>query len=171
MIKFTEQNLLEVEAEYIVNAENYIGWMGGILGRLFESNGVAETIHYHTKGKVERSSKRYCLTHRVKVGDNFITHADGLKFKGVIHVVTVWLPGFLSSKKTVEKAIKKLLQTCEEQKIKSVVLTGLGTGTGHVSYEKVAELYSKYLQDSSTVFIIADKNKIFIEKIKEKCSN
>lgn len=171
MIKFSEKDILSIEADYIVNAANSVGWMGGILGRIFKSNGVAETIHYFTKGKVERTTQLYSLKNRVRVGDVFVTHAGNLSFKGIIHVVTVWFPGFLSSPKTVERGIKNLVKLCEEQNIETVVLTGLGTGTGMVSIDKVAHLYCKYLKNTKTTFIIADKNKLFIEKIKEIYSN
>lgn len=46
MIKHFYGNVIDIDAEILINASNAQGYMGGILGRFFKLKGVAETIHY-----------------------------------------------------------------------------------------------------------------------------
>lgn len=165
VIKDTE--LIEVQAEYIVNPANSIGWMGGVIARHFLSRGVAEYIHYHSKGLVEKESKRICFPKVKRTGDLFVTDAYGLPFKGVIHLVTVPFPGIFSSEKIIEKCLINLVSYCKDNEVQSVVLTGLGTGVGRVRVEKVASLMNKWLKSTDTKFIIADKNLHFLNLIED----
>lgn len=50
-------------ADAIVNASNGIGYMGGERGIIIRGNGVAESIHYISIGRVEELSKAISSKH------------------------------------------------------------------------------------------------------------
>lgn len=52
-MKLVKANITKVVADVIVNAANAWVYMGGWLGRYVLLPGVAESIHYETKGVVE----------------------------------------------------------------------------------------------------------------------
>jgi len=48
-MKVFKGDISDAEAEIIVNAANRIGFMGGWIGRIYKTKGVAESIHYHRR--------------------------------------------------------------------------------------------------------------------------
>lgn len=165
MIAYFQGDITEARADVIVNAANGIGFMGGVLGRLFKFSGVAESIHYHTKGVVEREALKEVFRRRPWVGDVYVTSAANLEAKYIFHAVTMYLPGTLSSAKIIEKCLKNIICKAVEMKIHSVAIPALGAGTGLVKIHKVAWLYRKYLIDSDMEFIIVDPTGRFIETL------
>lgn len=120
MITHIEGNILDVNAEILVNASNGKGWMGGLIGRFIPLKGVAETIHFNDP-TIERIAKKEAKVKQPKCGDIFVTSAGKLNFKkGIIHAVTMHEPGQTSNLETIRTCIKNILFYCEENKIKSV---------------------------------------------------
>lgn len=58
--KIINQDITRVKADILVNESNGIGFMGGLIGKYIKTKGVAEAIHYATKGAVEKEAKRAC---------------------------------------------------------------------------------------------------------------
>jgi len=128
--------------DIVVNAANGIGWMGGILGRFIKLSGVAESIHYATKGNVEREVRRQ---HRFsRPGDVFFTQGYGIGKIGIIHAVTMQLPGWWTKEKTVRTLLPKIMQLAKEKGAKSIAMPYLGCGTGHLKQERVNEIYNAF---------------------------
>jgi O-acetyl-ADP-ribose deacetylase (regulator of RNase III) len=168
MITYFKGDISDVKAEAIVNAANAIGYMGGWLGKKIKHQGVAESIHYHTTGVVEKEAKKVVWKTRPKVGQIYITSAANLEADYIFHAVTMFFPGTLSSIATVEKCILSLLETIKQYDVKSIAIPALGTGTGQVDKEEVAKLYKKYFsnQEELTV-IIVDPSGNFINLVKK----
>lgn len=160
--------LFSLKAQCFVNPANALGWMGGWLGKTFHSSGIAEAIHYETKGAVEKEAKRLCRKRWMRRGDLFVTSSSILPYESIIHVVTVQFPGWRSSKKVVERCLQQLVDYCETNQIKDCVITGIGTGVGGVNPEHVGELFHLYLEPSNTVFYVTDKNELFLRSIEGK---
>lgn len=168
MISFFKRDITEVEAEVIVNAANGIGFMGGWIGKKIKSSGVAESIHYHTKGVVEKEARKAIKKKLSKVGGLYITSAANLKADYIFHAVTMFLPGTISNIYIVEKCIISIIDKAKEMGIKSIAIPALGTGTGKVNKRKVAEIYIKHFEENSDIeWIIVDPKGDFIDVFKK----
>lgn len=147
----------------VVNASNGIGFMGGKAGIRRRRPGVAESIHYATKGLVEREAKHVCRAHSTlgyKPGSVFVTQSHGLNCRHVIHAVTMRFPGTYSSLKTVKALLPKVLEQARALGVRSLAIPLLGTGTGHVDPNKVLALYQDLLgtvQDMNIYVLLYQK--------------
>ena len=137
-------DICETDCDVLVNASNGIGYMGGKAGIRKRLPGVAESIHYLTAGQVEAEAKavtRSISPLGVAPGNVFVTAAPGLKCRHIIHAVTMRLPGTLSRMSTVVELLPRILQQARQLGASTIAIPLLGTGTGHLSQEKVLELY------------------------------
>lgn len=153
-------DISDVEAQVIVNAANRIGFMGGIIGRYFKDKGIAESLHYHTKGKIEKEARNYSWTHRLKRGDVYVTNAYNLKAEYIFHAITMTLPGTWSNIRVIELCLENLILLIKEKQIMSIAIPLLGTGVGGVPKDKVCQLYEEKLSNLQKVkIIIVDPSK------------
>lgn len=142
MLIFKQGNIVNATEDIVVNAANGIGWMGGLLGRFFHLSGVAESIHYATKGKVEKEVRR---SHRFsRPGDVFFTQGYGIGKLGIIHAVTMQIPGWWTKEQTVIELLPKIVDIAKEKGAKSIALPYLGCGTGHLNRRRVRRMYIEY---------------------------
>lgn len=168
MITYFQGDISDVKAESIVNAANAIGYMGGWLGKKIKHQGVAESIHYHTTGVVEKEARKVVWKTRPKVGQVYVTSAAILEATYIFHAVTMFFPGTISSLSVVEKCILSLLDTIKQYDVKSIAIPALGTGTGRVDKKEVAKLYKKYFSNQEELtIIIVDPSGHFINLIEK----
>lgn len=167
MIECRIGKIEEFEADAIVNASNGIGYMGGLLGRFIRLEGVAESLHYVSKGKIEKEAKQVVKTMIIQPGTVFDTSAGGLKAKRIFHAVTMNKPGQKSSLDIVEKCLKEIINYSHCFQFQTVSIPALGTGTGRVSKKEVARLYYQYLTRESIKFIVIDPSGEFNGYIQE----
>lgn len=168
MITYFQGDISDVKAESIVNAANAIGYMGGWLGKKIKHQGVAESIHYHTTGVVEKEARKVVWKTRPKVGQVYVTSAATLEATYIFHAVTMFFPGTISSLSVVEKCILSLLDTIKQYDVKSIAIPALGTGTGRVDKKEVAKLYKKYFSNQEELtIIIVDPSGHFINLIEK----
>lgn len=154
MIQRIKGNVIEVEADLLVNAANSKGWMGGLLGRFIPMRGVAETIHY-TDPSIEKAAKKEARKQNVGCGDVFLTSSGSLGFpSGVLHAVTMEKPGQTSAIGVVERCLENIVRFCEEERVKTAAMPLLGTGTGKVNEGEVLRLYESKLEKSEVLFYI-----------------
>ena len=142
-------DICETTCDAIVNASNGIGFMGGILGTMIRFSGVAESLHYLSGGKIEKAAKKACWKHSLlgfAPGSVFVTPAFGLNCEYILHAVTMRLPGTLSSLRTVRALLPKILEQARAMNLTSLAIPLLGTGTGHVSKERVLALYQEVFE-------------------------
>lgn len=167
VIKKNEKST-SIQADYLVNPSNVLGWMGGWVGKAFRISGVPGAIQFESKGEVEKESKLICRQNRMERGDLFLTHPSNLPYKAILHVITVQYPGLPSSAKVVETCLQNLVSFCKDHRVNDVVITGIGTGVGRVDPKVVAKLFVEYLEPSDTVFYVTDKNVAFLDDISEQ---
>lgn len=154
MIKHFYGNVIDIDAEILINASNAQGYMGGILGRFFKLKGVAETIHY-AEPSIEKIAKKEFKKRTFQCGDILHTNSGRLPFsKGIIHAVTMKKPGQTSNTGIIKECLNNILAFCKEKNVKSAALPLLGAGTGRVDKDEVIQLYESMLQDSDTLFKI-----------------
>lgn len=157
MITFVKDDIACVEADVIVNAANGIGFMGGFIGRFFKLKGVAESLHYHSKGKIERLAKKEVKKKKPKKGEVYVTPAESLKAKWIFHAVTMKRPGTWSYIETVETCLQNIIMEAKRLDVKTIAIPGLGTGTGGLKLSEVIPLYKKYLEvETDLTFILVD---------------
>jgi len=155
MITHTGLNVLDIEAELLINAANGKGWMGGVIGRFVRLKGVAESIHY-VDPSIERLAKKEAKRLQVKCGDVFLTDSGKLGFpKGILHAVTMDRPGQISNLNIIESCLKNILKFCSEKNINTVAIPLLGTGTGKLQKFDVLDLYQDMLKSSNTLFNVS----------------
>lgn len=150
------------KADVIVNAANATGWMGGFLGRFILFKGVAEALHYATKGSLEKEAKRIAKTTKAKAGDVFVTESrKPLNSVFVFHACTMDQRGQKSSLEVVERCVIRIDELCQELAVKSIILPYLGCGTGGLNTADVLKLYRKHLAGKPyTVTLSHPKGKI-----------
>lgn len=152
MIEFISGEIPYIEGDLLINAANGRGWMGGVIGRLFKSVGVAQSIHY-ADPSIEKITKKLFRDKRVSVGDTVHTTAGKLNYScGILHAITMAEPGQSSSLDIVAKCLDNMLSYCDKNKIEVVVIPLLGTGVGGLNKESVLDLYEKKLENSRTTF-------------------
>lgn len=164
------QNIAKTKADIIVNAANGIGFMGGWIGKYIPFKGVAESLHYQSKGSIEKEAKRKAKktpwVPRIfwgrSPGECYVTGAGNLSATWIIHAVTMRYPGMPTSTTTVKKLLPVILQTARSLGAKSVAIPLLGTGTGGLNPEKVLAIYQdffKTVSDIDVLIILFDEKK------------
>jgi O-acetyl-ADP-ribose deacetylase (regulator of RNase III) len=152
MYKIINADICKIKADAIVNASNGIGYMGGWIGKNIKLKGIAESINYATKGKVEKEAKKICRHKKYlprylcgyKPGEVFITGAANLYAENIIHAVTMRFPGMHSNIKIIQQLLPKIISEAHKINAKSIAIPLLGTGTGGISKTKVIALYKKF---------------------------
>ncbi|MFQ5900724.1 MAG: macro domain-containing protein [Thermodesulfobacteriota bacterium] len=125
-IDVSEGSILEADTDCIVNAGNSGGYMGG---------GVAAVIKRVAGREVEDEA----ITNApIPIGEAVLTNAGKTRFKGIIHVPTMKLPGMRSSVENVAQGTRAALHLAEKSGFKSMAIPGLGTGVGCVEKEDAA---------------------------------
>ena len=153
MIKVVHGDITEAKTDIIVNAANGIGFMGGWIGKYMKLPGVAESIHFVTKGSVEREakkkSKKVVWLSRIicghSAGEIYVTHAGSLSSKWIVHAVTMRYPGMKTTLHTVDTLLTKIVQEGRLLQARSVAIPLLGAGTGGLQAESVLDLYDRRL--------------------------
>ncbi len=153
-IKIVKCSITNIQVDIIVNASNGIGYMGGKLGLIKELPGVAESIHYRTKGAVEIEAKESCK--KIKwlprwlggslPGDVFVTAAGSLKIPYIIHAVTMRYPGQKSKLSIIKALLPKIEEKAIELGARTIAIPLLGTGKGGLDTKEVLKIYTEYFE-------------------------
>ena len=153
-IHTVQGDICQASCDVIVNASNGIGFMGGLIGLVWKCAGVAESIHYATRGKVEREAILKCLRHYIigyMPGSVFVTGAYNLNCRFILHAVTMYLPGTFSTLGTVRRLLPKILQEARSLGARTIAIPLLGTGVGRLKPEKVMALYEEAFSGTDDV--------------------
>ncbi|MDT7864669.1 MAG: macro domain-containing protein [Thermoproteota archaeon] len=145
-------DLLEEEAEAIVNPANSLMIMGG---------GVAGIIKKKGGEEIEEEAKKYAP---VEVGKAIITKAGKLKFKYVIHSPTMERPAMLTTFEKVYKATLAALESAYNHGIKKVSFPAMGTGVGGLSYSEAAKAMLSAIKDFLEKFTIEEIKIVLLNK-------
>lgn len=136
MIRYTTGNLLEAEAEALVNTVNTVGVMG---------KGIALQFAERYKANLKRY-KEACEKGELVVGQLLVTtDADMNEERTIINFPTKKDWKHRSSYTYIEDGLKALSTLIKERNIKSIALPPLGCGNGGLIWEKVKPMIEQHL--------------------------
>jgi O-acetyl-ADP-ribose deacetylase (regulator of RNase III) len=146
MIEFTKGNLLEAEAEALVNTVNTVGVMGKGVALMFKE-AFPENFHAYESA---------CKRNEVRTGRMFVTHSQRLGGRAQ------WIINFPTKEKWfqpsrydwIEDGLKDLKRVIAENAIHSVALPPLGAGNGRLKWDRVKPMIEEALGDLQGVRVI-----------------
>lgn len=146
-------DLTKQKADALCNPANSLMYMGG---------GAAGALKRMGGEEIEREALKHAP---VPVGKATATTAGKLQARWVIHSPTMERPVMQTTGKKVYLATKAALECAEQAGAESIVLPGMGTGVGGMSYEGAAEAMIKALKGFSLAaksikrIVLCDLNK------------
>jgi O-acetyl-ADP-ribose deacetylase (regulator of RNase III) len=131
MITYTKGNLLEADAEALVNTVNTVGVMGKGVALMFKEA-------FPDNFKVY---ERACENKEVQLGKMFVTErASLIGPKWIINFPTKGHWKYPSKLEWVERGLDDLRRIIEEYKIHSIAIPPLGSGNGGLGWKVVRQL-------------------------------
>lgn len=128
MIRYTQGNLLDAQAEAVVNTVNEIGVMGKGIALL-----IREAFPASAKTYIDASKRK-----EVRVGKMLVTQAsDLLGPRWIIHFPTKKHWRHPSKMEWVREGLRDLARVVTEKQIKSIALPPLGCGNGGLEWTQV----------------------------------
>lgn len=160
MIQYKNDNLLESEAEALVNTVNTVGVMGKGIALQFKNQ-------YPNNYKLY---KQACKLNEVKVGKMFVTEESSLLGgkKTIINFPTKTDWRKPSEYEYIELGLRDLVEIIKENKIKSVAIPPLGAGNGGLDWNRVKTLMEQYLKDIDCTIFIYQPNSTVLEVLKKE---
>jgi O-acetyl-ADP-ribose deacetylase (regulator of RNase III) len=160
MIQFKQANLLESDAQAIVNTVNTVGVMG---------KGIALQF----KNQYPQNYKLYaaaCKAKEVVVGKMFVTEETSLLGgkKIIINFPTKTDWRKPSEYSYIENGLQDLVKVIEDKNIKSIAIPPLGAGNGGLDWNKVKELIEQHLTHLDCEVQIYQPNAIIQEALKKE---
>lgn len=138
MITFKQGNLLESDAEALVNTINTVGVMGKGIALMFKERFPANFDAYAAA----------CKEKRVKIGEMFVTEnreLDGPRWIVNFPTKTHWRTK--TKPEWIQDGLRDLIEVIREKNIRSVALPPLGCGNGGLDWLEVRPLIEAALQD------------------------
>ncbi len=160
MIHYKTGNLLESDAEALVNTVNTVGVMG---------KGIALQF----KNMFPNNFKLYsqaCKNKEVKVGQLFVTEDESLLSgkKVIINFPTKTNWRLPSEYLYIELGLTELVKVIREKGIKSIAIPPLGAGNGGLDWSKVKQILERYLNDIDCQIYIYEPNAAIKEVLKNE---
>ncbi|KUJ57575.1 type II toxin-antitoxin system antitoxin DNA ADP-ribosyl glycohydrolase DarG [Chryseobacterium aquaticum] len=159
MIHYITGNLLDSDAEALVNTVNTVGVMG---------KGIALQF----KNAFPNNFKKYseaCKHKELKVGQLLVTEENILSGKKIIinfPTKTNWrLP---SEYEYIESGLQELVKVIKDKNIKSIAIPPLGAGNGGLDWNKVKPILEKYLSQIKAEVFIYEPNATVREVLKKE---
>ena len=165
MVKAEKGNLLESIEKFgldgILSAANGKGPMG---------KGIAGAIKREGGDEIQADAYAVCKAEDPQEGDAYSTIAGSLEEEGIkkiIHSVTMKQPGGRTSVEICGKAFESALKLAEEEGIKNLGCTALGTGVGGLDAREVARIMLPLAQKSKINVAFMDFNADFIDELQK----
>ncbi|WP_347051560.1 type II toxin-antitoxin system antitoxin DNA ADP-ribosyl glycohydrolase DarG [Flavobacterium olei] len=160
MIQYRNDNLLESEAEALVNTVNTVGVMGKGIALQFKNQ-------YPNNYKLYKNA---CKLKEVQIGKMFVTEEISLLGgkKIIINFPTKADWRKPSEYEYIEAGLKDLVKIVKEKKIKSIAIPPLGAGNGGLDWNKVKILMEKYLEGIDSKIFIYQPNSTVLEVLKKE---
>lgn len=128
MIVFTQGNLLEADADALVNTVNTVGVMGKGVALMFKEAFPENFKAYEAA----------CKRQEVRVGQMFVTERQQLMGpKWIINFPTKKHWRNPSKMEWIEEGLKDLKRVIEEHDIRSIAIPPLGSGNGGLDWQQV----------------------------------
>ncbi|RZJ70256.1 MAG: Appr-1-p processing protein [Flavobacterium sp.] len=160
MIRYIEGNILESNAEALVNTVNTMGVMGKGLALQFKKE-----FPYNYK-----VYQKACKDKAFDIGELIITEEESLLYgtKTIIDLPTKTDWRKPSEYNYIETGLQKLASEIKGKNIKSVAIPSLGTGHGGLDWHKVKNLIEITLKDIDSDIQIYLPNYVIREAMKEE---
>jgi O-acetyl-ADP-ribose deacetylase (regulator of RNase III) len=145
MIRYTQGNLLDADAQALVNTVNTVGVMGKGIALMF-------------KEAFPENFRRYsaaCKDHQVEVGRMFVTErSELLGPKWIINFPTKKHWRHPSKLQWINEGLDDLRRVIEEKEIQSIAIPPLGSGNGGLEWPVVRREIEAKLSDMEGVDIV-----------------
>ncbi|WP_291722272.1 macro domain-containing protein [Bernardetia sp.] len=144
-MNYTKGNILESNAEVIINPVNMVGVMGKGLALQFK-----QKFPYNYK-----VYKEACQNKTIDVGKLLLVDESSLERKKfIINFPTKKHWRSASKIEYVEEGLKDLVKIINENNFGSIAIPALGCGLGGLDWEDVKLLLEKYLKELENIEII-----------------
>ena len=159
MIHYKSANLLDSEAEALVNTVNTVGIMGKGIALQFKNQ-------FPNNYKLYASA---CKANEITIGKLFVTEENSLLGgrKIIINFPTKTDWKKPSEYSYIERGLIDLVKIIKEKGIRSVAIPPLGAGNGGLDWNKVKVLLEKHLSVSDCDIFIYQPN-AFIQEVLKK---
>jgi O-acetyl-ADP-ribose deacetylase (regulator of RNase III) len=157
MIRFVKGNLLDSEAEALVNTVNTVGVMGKGLALQFKEQFPENYRKY----------REVCKANSFRVGQVFATIEHTVSGDKVIinfPTKTTWREP--SRYAYIEEGLAALKKLLIEKGIKSVAIPPLGTRNGGLDWDRVRQMMVDSLSDIECDIVIYEPNEVIIDRMK-----
>ena len=160
MIRYTTGNILESEAQAIINTVNTVGVMGKGIALQFKKAFINNFKAY----------AEACKRNEVKVGKLFITIDSNLSSgeKTIINFPTKTHWRKPSEYSYIESGLDALIRAISDHNIQSVAIPPLGAGNGGLEWGKVKRIIEDKLDDLDTEVIVYEPSTAIREKLKKE---
>ncbi len=158
MIHYTIGNILESDAQALVNTVNTIGVMGKGIALQFKKAYPNNFNAYQNA----------CKYKEIAIGNLFVYKDSNLDSgeKIIINFPTKQDWRKPSEYIFIEKGLDNLVQIIEKEKIKSIALPPLGAGNGGLEWEKVKKIIEQKLKDLDVEIFIYEPTREIKEYLK-----
>ena len=160
MIKFITGNILDSNADALVNTVNTIGVMGKGIALQFKK---AYPNNY-------KSYRKACENQEIEVGKLFVTTDQNVSSgtKTIINFPTKRDWRKPSEYEYIERGLEDLVKVIEAYDVKSIAIPPLGAGNGGLDWGKVKGIILKYLSEVDIEVIVYEPSGIIREKLKKE---
>lgn len=160
MIKYKTGNILESDAEALINTVNTVGVMGKGIALQFK-----KAYHSNFKAYSEACKKKV-----VQVGKLFVTKDSNL-VSGEKYIInfptkTDWRKP--SEYSYIEAGLDNLIEVISKHNIKSVAIPPLGAGNGGLEWEKVKRIIEQKLNNLDVDIFVYEPTREIKEKLKKE---
>jgi len=160
MIQYKTGNLLDSEAEALVNTVNTVGVMG---------KGIALQF----KNMFPNNFKLYanaCKNKEVKVGKLLVNEEEALLTgkKIIINFPTKTNWRLPSEYQYIESGLSELVKVIKEKNIKSIAIPPLGSGNGGLDWNRVKHILENYLSNLNCEIFIYEPSAAIQEALKKE---
>lgn len=160
MVSFIVGNILDSNAEALVNTVNTVGVMGKGIALQFKNQ-------FPKNYKIYREA---CKNGELQVGTLLVTEEDTLLNgkKTIINFPTKTTWKKPSEYEYVEAGLKELVKVIQEKKLKSIAIPPLGAGNGGLDWNRVKEMMLDYLSPLNCHIEIYEPNYTVQEVLKKE---
>ncbi|TDX11711.1 O-acetyl-ADP-ribose deacetylase (regulator of RNase III) [Flavobacterium sp. S87F.05.LMB.W.Kidney.N] len=160
MLKFIKGNLLDSDAQALVNTVNTVGVMGKGIALQFK-NQFPNNYKIYAKA---------CKNNEFHIGELLVTEEESLLGgkKIIINFPTKTDWRKPSEYSYIEKGMIELVNVIKDRNIKSIAIPPLGAGNGGLDWDKVSRLMKYYLKDVDSEITIFQPNDAIEEVLKKE---
>ncbi|MEJ5306711.1 MAG: macro domain-containing protein [candidate division WOR-3 bacterium] len=159
MIKFTTGNILESEAQALVNTVNTVGVMGKGIALQFKKS-FPDNFNAYAKA---------CKSKEIEIGKMFVFKENTLSGeKIIINFPTKKDWRKPSEYEYIEKGLDDLIRVIKEYNIKSIAIPPLGAGSGGLLWEKVKTIIQNKLGSLDIDIFVYEPSREIQEKLKKE---